>query len=100
MVTDNGKTFKAAAKTIGSIVTHSEVQQHLAGIGVQWIFNLPKAPWWGGMFEWLIGSKKRCLRKVIGQAKLTYDELLTAVVAAEAMINSQPLTFVSTEDQD
>ena len=97
MVTDNAKTFKAAAKMIESIVTHSEVQQHLAGIGVQWIFNLPKAPWWGGMFEWLIGSKKRCLQKLIGQAKLTYDELLIAVVA---MINSRPLTFVSTEDQD
>ena len=43
MVSDNGKTFKAAGKMIESIVTHSEVQQHLAGIGVQWIFNLPKA---------------------------------------------------------
>jgi len=40
------------------------------------------------MFERLIGYMKRCLRKVIGQAKLTYDELLTAVVEAEAVINS------------
>ena len=52
------------------------------------------------MFEKLIGSMKRCLQKIIGQAKLTYDELLTAVVEAEAVINSRPLTFVSTDDQD
>ena len=100
MVSDNGKTFKAAARIIESIVTHSKVQQHLAGLGVRWIFNLPKAPWWGGMFERLIGSMKRCLRKVIGQAKLSYDELLTAVVEAEAVINSRPLTYVSSDDLD
>ena len=100
MVSDNGKTFKAAARIIKSVVTHSEVQKHLEGLGVKWIFNLLKAPWWGGTFERLIGSMKRCLRKVIGQAKLTYDELLTAVVEAEAVINSRPLTYVSTDDLD
>ena len=100
MVSDNGKTFKAAARIIESI-THSKVRQHLAGLGVQWIFNLPKAPWWwGGMFETLIGSMKHCLRKVIGQAKLSHDELLTAVVEAEAVINSRPLTYVSLDDLD
>ena len=100
MVSDNGKTFKAAARIIKSVVMHSEVQKHLEGLGVKWIFNLPKAPWWGGMFERLIGSMKCCLRKVIGQAKLTYDELLTAVVEAEAVINSRPLTYISTDDLD
>ena len=96
----HGKTFKAAARIIEAVVTHSEVKRHLADLGVQWIFNLPKAPWWGGMFERLIGSTKRCLRKVIEQAKLTYDELLTAVVEAEAVINSRPLTYVSMDDLD
>jgi hypothetical protein len=86
MVFDNGKTFKSAANMIESIVTNSEVQQHFTGLGVKWIFN--KAPWWGGMFERLIGTTKQCLRKVIGQAKLSYVELLTSVVEAEAVINS------------
>lgn len=36
-----------------------------------------------------------CLCKAIGQARLSYDELLTAVVEAEAVINSRPLTYVS-----
>ena len=65
MVSDNGKTFRAAAKMIESVVTSNEVQQHHMGLGVQWIFNLPKALWWGGIFERLIGSTKHCLRKVI-----------------------------------
>ena len=33
-------------------------------------------------------------------AKLSYDELLTAIVEAEAVINSRPLTYVSMDDLD
>lgn len=100
MVSDNGKTFKAAAKVIESIVSHEEVQRYLSGLGVKWMFNLPKAPWWGGVFERLIQSTKRCLRKIIGQANFSYDELLTAVVEVKSVLNSRPLSYVSVEDLD
>ena len=46
----------------------------------------------------MIKSAKRCLRKTIGRARMTYDELLTAVTEAEMIINSRPLSYVSTED--
>ena len=35
------------------------------------------------MFEGMIKSIKHCLQKMIGQAKLTYDELLTALTEVE-----------------
>ena len=41
---------------------------------------------------------KRCLRKVIGQARFSWDELLTAMVEAEGVINSRPLSYVSMDD--
>ena len=88
MISDNGRTFKAAAKVIESIVSHMEVQRYLSGLGVKWVFNLPKAPWWGGVFERLIQSTKRCLRKIIGQVSFLYDELLTAVIEVESVLNS------------
>ena len=83
ILSDNGKTFEAAAKSLHQ---------------VKWQFNVPKAPWWGGVFERLIRSTKRCLKKTIGQAKLTYDELLTALTEVENVINSRPLSFMSTAD--
>ena len=72
-----------------------EVQEHLSGLGVKWNFNVEKAPWWGGIFERMVCSTKRCLKKTIGQAKLTYDEMITSLIEIEAVINSRPLTYIS-----
>ena len=66
--------------------------------GVEWKFNLEKAPWWGGLLKRLVRVTKRCLRKMVGQARLSYDEMHTAIVEVEAVINSRPLTFLNAED--
>ena len=66
--------------------------------GVKWIFNVPKAPWWGGVFERLVRCTKRCLRKIIGQAKFSFDELATAITEVETVLNSRPLSYVSADD--
>ena len=95
---DNGKTFKAAAKTIQKVLNQAEVQQFIAGIGLEWCFNLEKVPWWGGVFERMVKSVKKCLRKTIGKAKLTYEELMTALTEVEMILNSRPLSYVSSED--
>ena len=100
MISDNGKSFQAAAKILRAIANHSDVQRHLSRFKIQWVFNLPRAPWWGGIFERLIRSTKRCLRKTIGRASLRYEELCTVVVEVEAVLNSRPLTYVSTEDDE
>ena len=42
MVSDNGSTFKSAARVICKIVTNPVVSRHLAGLNVEWIHNLEK----------------------------------------------------------
>ena len=74
------------------------MSKYLSGLKVEWCHNLEKAPWWGGAFERIIGMTKRCLRKIVGCAKFTYDELSTAVVERESILNSRPLSFISSED--
>lgn len=98
IVSDNGQTFKAAAKAIETMLSEEDVQQYLSGNKIIWSFNVEKAPWWGGIFERMIKSTKRCLRKVIGRAKLYYDELITALTEIEAVLNSRPLTYLSPDD--
>ena len=51
MLSDNGETLKA-----------DQLKAFNTRNGIIWRFNLAKAPWWGGLFEWLIRSTKRCLR--------------------------------------
>ena len=79
IISDNAKTLKAAARTIRATLESPEVLQYYCNMGMKWTFNLERAPWWGGLFERMVQSMKRCLRKTIGAAKLTYDELLTAI---------------------
>ena len=87
IVSDNGKTFKGQA-----------LKKYNAKKGIKWRFNLARAPWWGGMFERLVRSTKRCLVKEIGLRKLTHDELSTVLAEIENVINNRPLVYVGEED--
>ena len=66
--------------------------------GVSGLLNVERAPWWGGAFESMVQSTKQCLRKMVGQASLTHNELITAVTEIEFIINSRPLSYVSAWD--
>ena len=100
IISDNGQTFKCAARMMQAMLNQQDIQQYLTNNQIQWTFNVEKAPWWGGVFERMIKSTKRCLRKVVGRARLYYNDLSTVLVEVEAVINSRPLTYISAEDLD
>ena len=87
MLSDNAKTFKSRL-----------VKRFNAKRGIKWRFNLARAPWWGGIFERLVRSTKRCLRKAIGKRRLTFEELVTVLDQIEAVLNSRPITYVYEND--
>ena len=97
-LSDNAKTFKSAAKTLKTLCDHPDTRSYLSRSGIEWSFNLEKAPWWGGLFERMIKSVKRCLCKVVGRAKFSYDEIHTAIMDIKATVNSRPLSYVHPND--
>ena len=70
VVSDNAKTFKASAKYLRKLYPDPQVRNYLDTNRIRWRFNLDRSPWWGGFFERLVGSVKRPLRKVLGNARL------------------------------
>ena len=98
VISDNGKTFKSATKLIRQVLDSPKSRKYFSQLRVEWHFNLERAPWWGGIFERMIRSAKRCLKKSIGRNCLSHDELLTLVTEVEAVLNSRPLSYVSSED--
>ena len=58
---------------------------------------MPRAPWQGGVYERMVRSTNRCLKKVLRNASLSYEELETVKYEVECVINSGPLTYIDTD---
>ena len=94
IVSDNAKTFEAAQKAVQSLYNSKEVKSYLESNRLEWRFNLERAPWCGGFFERMVVLVKGCLRRVLGNAKLSFEELLATLVEVEGTLNSRPLTYL------
>ena len=60
---------------------------------------MEKAPWWGGFWERMVGSVKRCLKKTVGRAYLSFEELRTVLMEVERTLNNRPLTYLYDDDE-
>ena len=98
MFSDNGTNFKGAdreLKTLLSELDETKINVSVANKGVKWHFNPPLAPHFGGAHESMIKSAKRAINAILGQADITDEELMTAIIGSEDLINSRPLTYQS-----
>ena len=67
--------------------------------GVAWEFIIEKAPWQGGFWERMVGSMKRCLKKAVGRASLSFEEMRTVIIEIEATLNNRPITNLYDDEQ-
>ncbi|XP_026467856.1 uncharacterized protein LOC113371444 [Ctenocephalides felis] len=84
----NSETFSASL--------NSELHKH----NINWSFNPPAAPHFGGLWESNIKSIKAHLYRVIDEQILTYEELNTVLIQIEALLNSRPLCWMSSDPSD
>lgn len=103
MLSDNGTNFKSADKELKSLVSqldNDKINESTANKGVKWTFNPPLAPHFGGVHETMIKSAKKAISAILGNADITDEELQTAVIGAESLINSRPLTYQTADPED
>ncbi|GFX71100.1 putative RNA-directed DNA polymerase from transposon X-element [Trichonephila clavipes] len=96
---DNGTNFRGAHGELSGIDWEKVLK--LATVQrIIWKFNPPTAAWWGGWWERLVRVLKELLRRTLGNAILTTEELQTVLCDCESVINSRPLTYLSENSDD
>lgn len=102
---DNGTNFVGANKKLdadfkAAVKNNVSVIPILAAQKIQWHFIPPAAPQFGGIWEAGVKSMKYHLKRIIGETKLTFEEMSTLLAQIEAVLNSRPLLDVSNENID
>ncbi|XP_011859011.1 PREDICTED: uncharacterized protein LOC105556524 [Vollenhovia emeryi] len=102
---DQGTTFVGADTQLKALFRdaakgNAYIANTLANHGVQWCFNPPAAPHFGGLWEAAVKSVKHHLRRVIGDSTLTFEEMSTVLAQIEACLNSRPLQALSDDPED
>ena len=98
LFSDNGTNFKGADRELKMLLSELDerkINTTVANKGVKWHFNPPLAQYFGGAHESMIKSAKKAITAIPGQADITDEELMTAIIGAEELINSRPLTYQS-----
>ena len=103
MVSDNGTNFKDADKGLKSLVSQlneDKIKESIVNKGVPWYFNPPFVPHFGGVHESVIQSQKRAINAIMANAEVNDEELMTAIIGADALINYRPLTYQTADLSD
>lgn len=98
MYSDNGTNFVGVQCELANYIKDTDA--NIAQDGIQWHFNLPAAPHFGGIWESAVKSAKHHLTRVVKDSKLTLEELGTLLCQIEACLNSHPLTPLSLDALD
>lgn len=104
---DNGSTFKGARNQLEEFYRLHASQGHQQAVhsfasqkGINFHFIPSYSPIFGGLWESGVKSTKHHLKRVVGRALLTYEQLNTVLVEIEGVLNSRPLTPVTADTTD
>ena len=98
VLSDNATNFRRGQKEINAAIARA--RQHESFSAIRWQFIPPHSQNWNGISERLIGSAKRALKSMIGEAPRTLEELFTAFQEMAGFLKNRPLTFHSDDPND
>lgn len=103
MVSDNGTTFHGANNELLELYkfitdNYNDIMTSCANEGIKWSFLPAYTPHMGGLHEAAVKGCKYFLKRILGQALLTYEEFATVLIQVEGILNSRPLCPISNSD--
>ncbi|XP_073986075.1 uncharacterized protein [Rhodnius prolixus] len=104
---DNGTNFVGAKRRLKQVYTllndaksQEAIQRESNKRGIEWHFIPPRAPHFGGLWEAAVKSAKRLLKVTLGTLEPTMECFITILCQIEAILNSRPLTAVSSSPDE
>lgn len=105
---DNASCFhraKKELKELGQCLQQQNTQESIMNFcstqGIQWKFSSPTGPHHGSVWENGVKACKHHLKHIVGESKLTFEEVATVLCQIEACLNSRPLyTALDSNDDD
>ncbi|XP_055928116.1 uncharacterized protein LOC129959323 [Argiope bruennichi] len=99
---DNAINFKGAnsdLKRLQNMIGRppEPLANYLTTEQVTWKFIPPRSPNFDGLWEVGVKSFKHHLKRVVGNVRLTMEQFLTIVIQIEGILNSRPLTPLSSD---
>lgn len=105
--TDNGTNFVGAKNEVMQLQVflasdeHQKKFQHfLSNEGINWYFSPPRSPHFGGLWEAAVKAFKLHFYRIVGEELFTYEQFNTLIIEIEAILNSRPLTPLSSDPND
>ena len=99
ILSDHGTNFVGATRELKEMYEFSSKQRTLGDISdfcstqnIVWKFIPERAPHFGGLWEAAVKSMKFHFKRIVGNKKLTFEELMTVLTQIESCLNSRPLT--------
>jgi len=95
VLSDNGTNFVRANNELEELagIHREKIQEKTACYGIKCHFNPPLALHFSGVHEVMIKAAKKAIYAILSSADVTDEELFSAVVGAEGLINFRPLTY-------
>lgn len=101
---DNGTNFAGAKSELHELYLLFKEDQMQGKLNdfcqpreIQWKFIPPRAPNFGGLWEAGVKSMKTHLKKILRNISLNYEQYYTVLTQIEAILNSRPLFYHSTD---
>jgi hypothetical protein len=99
---DNGTNFVGADREFARILKEiaPEISRRLNENNINFHFTTPGAPHAGGIYEAIVKLMKHHLVRLCAYRSFVFEQLVTILCKAEAIINSRPLTPLSDDVDD